>query len=65
MRVTYLFDPLCGWCYGAGPALERLAQLDDVTLELMPTGLFAGEGRARWTRSLRPMPGRTISGSPA
>jgi putative protein-disulfide isomerase len=44
MRVTYLFDPLCGWCYGAGPTLERLSQLDDVTLELMPTGLFAGEG---------------------
>ena len=44
MRVTYLFDPLCGWCYGAGPALERLGQLGDVTLELMPTGLFAGEG---------------------
>jgi putative protein-disulfide isomerase len=44
MRVTYLFDPLCGWCYGAGPVLDRLALLDDVTLELMPTGLFAGEG---------------------
>ncbi len=44
MRVTYLFDPLCGWCYGAGPALDRLALLDDVTLELMPTGVFAGEG---------------------
>ena len=44
MRITYLFDPLCGWCYGAGPALDRLALLDDVTLELMPTGVFAGEG---------------------
>jgi putative protein-disulfide isomerase len=44
MRISYLFDPLCGWCYGAGPALDRLARLDDVTLELMPTGLFAGEG---------------------
>lgn len=44
MRITYLFDPLCGWCYGAGPALERLARLDDTTLELAPTGLFAGEG---------------------
>lgn len=48
MRVSYLFDPLCGWCYGAGPAVERLAALDDVTLELSPTGLFAGE-------SARPM----------
>ncbi|MCK1709161.1 MULTISPECIES: DsbA family protein [unclassified Bradyrhizobium] len=44
MRITYLFDPLCGWCYGADPTLEKLAQLDDVTLALMPTGLFAGEG---------------------
>lgn len=43
MRITYLFDPLCGWCYGASPVLQKLAQLDGVTLELAPTGLFAGE----------------------
>lgn len=43
MRITYLFDPLCGWCYGAGPMLEKLSQLDGVTLDLAPTGLFAGE----------------------
>ena len=43
MRITYLFDPLCGWCYGAGPTLEKLSRLDDVTLDLAPTGLFAGE----------------------
>lgn len=44
MHVTYLFDPLCGWCYGAGPVLEKLAKLNNLTLELAPTGLFAGEG---------------------
>lgn len=44
MHVTYLFDPLCGWCYGAVPALDKLAQLDGLTVELAPTGLFAGEG---------------------
>ncbi|MGJ4929869.1 DsbA family protein [Bradyrhizobium sp. HKCCYLS2038] len=44
MRLTYLFDPLCGWCYGARPALDKLAELDDVTLELLPTGLFADRG---------------------
>jgi len=43
MRITYLFDPLCGWCYGASPALERLSRRSDVTLQLAPTGLFAGE----------------------
>jgi putative protein-disulfide isomerase len=43
MRITYLFDPLCGWCYGAGPVLDQLARLADTTLEFAPTGLFAGE----------------------
>jgi putative protein-disulfide isomerase len=42
VQIDYLFDPLCGWCYGAGPALEQLARLDDVALTLAPTGLFAG-----------------------
>ncbi|MGC2774479.1 MAG: DsbA family protein [Bradyrhizobium sp.] len=47
MRLTYLFDPLCGWCYGAGPAIEKLAALDNIALELLPTGLFAGQGAGR------------------
>ena len=42
--LTYLFDPLCGWCYGAGPALEKLAQTPGIALKLAPTGLFAGKG---------------------
>lgn len=40
--VTYLFDPLCGWCYGASPMIQKLAQQVDLKLELAPTGLFAG-----------------------
>jgi putative protein-disulfide isomerase len=43
--VTYLFDPLCGWCYGASPMiqkLEKLTQQSSFALELAPTGLFAG-----------------------
>lgn len=43
--VTYLFDPLCGWCYGASPTIQKLGQHDGLTLELAPTGLFAGGGR--------------------
>ena len=42
--VTYLFDPLCGWCYGASPAVQRLGKRNDVRLELAPTGLFSGRG---------------------
>jgi putative protein-disulfide isomerase len=44
-HVTYLFDPLCGWCYGASPVIGRLAQHRDIRLALAPTGLFAGSGQ--------------------
>lgn len=43
--VTYLFDPLCGWCYGASPVIQQLGQQALIRLELAPTGLFAGGGR--------------------
>lgn len=42
-EVTYLFDPLCGWCYGATPMLDRLSA-SGVCIELLPTGLFSGAG---------------------
>lgn len=41
--VTYLFDPLCGWCYGAAPMLDRLAA-GGVAIDALPTGLFSGAG---------------------
>mgnify|MGYP000877259040 CR=1 FL=1 len=44
-HVTYLFDPLCGWCYGASAAIGQLSQQPGLRLELAPTGLFAGGGR--------------------
>ena len=42
--VAYLFDPLCGWCYGASPALAYLASRDGFEVKLVPTGLFSGAG---------------------
>lgn len=44
IRVTYLFDPLCGWCYGASPTLRGLAAHPDFVVELAPSGLFSGDG---------------------
>lgn len=44
IRITYLFDPLCGWCYGASAMLENLMREPDIDVELAPTGLFAGAG---------------------
>jgi putative protein-disulfide isomerase len=37
-----LIDPLCGWCWGAAPALTRLAEAG-LRLEVVATGLFIGD----------------------
>ncbi len=37
--LTYLFDPLCGWCYGASQGIAQLAQQHPI--HLLPTGLFS------------------------
>jgi len=43
--LHYLYDPLCGWCYGAGPGLRALIAAEGLPpLTLHPTGLFAGRG---------------------
>ena len=41
--IIYLFDPLCGWCYGAAPMLERL-RIDGFSVDALATGLFSGSG---------------------
>ncbi|SDP68752.1 putative protein-disulfide isomerase [Rhodoferax sp. OV413] len=46
-QITYLFDPLCGWCYAAAPCLRTLSELPGVAVTLAPTGLFAGQGARR------------------
>ena len=40
--VIALIDPLCGWCWGAAPALTRLAA-GGVRLEVVASGLFIGD----------------------
>ena len=37
-----LVDPLCGWCWGAAPALTRLAE-GGLRLEVVASGLFIGD----------------------
>ena len=42
--LQFLFDPLCGWCYGATRTVSDLIETHSVSVELLPTGLFSGEG---------------------
>jgi len=44
LTFRYLFDPLCGWCYASAPALAALSNRFGDRLEMMPSGLFAGDG---------------------
>ncbi|MDR6680192.1 DsbA family protein [Pseudomonas oryzihabitans] len=48
-KLQYIFDPLCGWCYASAPALDYLARNYGDRLELMPSGLFSGEGARQIT----------------
>jgi len=41
MKIKYFYDPLCGWCYAASPALE-MAKTQGIEIEGMYVGLFAG-----------------------
>lgn len=44
-NIIYLFDPLCGWCYGASAGLETLAADPANQIRLLPSGLFSQTGR--------------------
>lgn len=44
VTLQYLFDPLCGWCYGASASIGALAKHPAIDLQPMATGLFAGAG---------------------
>ncbi|MGY9047938.1 hypothetical protein P775_22750 [Puniceibacterium antarcticum] len=44
VTLHYLFDPLCGWCYGASETIATLANHPDIDLQLWATSLFAGNG---------------------
>lgn len=49
--LIYLYDPLCGWCYGAGRAMGEFA-LDGWRVHPIPTGLFAGHPGRRLDPSM-------------
>jgi putative protein-disulfide isomerase len=42
--LRYLFDPLCGWCYGASPLISGLVNVAGLKVALHPTGRFSGKG---------------------
>jgi len=43
--LIYAYDPLCGWCYGFHPLMEKLADRfgDDLDIEVIAGGLAIGD----------------------
>ncbi|MBA4303940.1 MAG: hypothetical protein C0424_06930 [Sphingobacteriaceae bacterium] len=43
-EIIYLFDPLCGWCYGFGPQMQLFAaQFPNVSYTVLSGGMVTGE----------------------
>ena len=40
VRVHYFFDPMCGWCYGASPLVEVLANTPEFEIIYHPGGMI-------------------------
>lgn len=44
-KILYVFDPLCGWCYGFGPVMEQFyhKHKNEVAFEAIGGGMITGE----------------------
>lgn len=40
--LHYIFDPLCGWCYGAAPLVEAARRVPGLQLQWHAGGMLAG-----------------------
>ena len=51
MRIVYVMDPYCSWCYGGSPNILRLYDKyhDIVDFELLPAGMLRGEYEEHYT----------------
>lgn len=45
-EVIYVGDPMCSWCWGIAPAIERVAQRGDVDVRVLVGGLRPGPAAA-------------------
>ncbi|WP_024302615.1 DsbA family protein [Pseudogulbenkiania sp. MAI-1] len=51
--LHYLYDPLCGWCYGAAPLIEAARAIPGLRVELHGGGMMAGANRQPASEALR------------
>jgi putative protein-disulfide isomerase len=45
--LHYIYDPLCGWCYGAAPLVAAAESIEGLRVELHAGGMMTGTRRQR------------------
>ncbi len=53
LRLHYIYDPLCGWCYAAAPLIQAAAELANSQIMLHAGGLWVNERRQPLGKALR------------
>lgn len=51
--LHYIYDPLCGWCYGAAPLVQAARGITGLTIEAHGGGMMTGGNRQPVTEALR------------
>ena len=51
--LHYIFDPLCGWCYGAAPLVEAARIVPGLTVTFHGGGMMTGSNRRQITPDWR------------
>lgn len=70
MKLHYIFDPLCGWCYAVAPLVEAARALPGLAVAFHAGGMLAGSNRRpitpQWRDYVMPHDARiaALSGQP-
>ncbi len=51
--LHYIYDPLCGWCYGAAPLLTIAREIPGLSIEMHAGGMCVGNDRRPITPKVR------------
>lgn len=51
--LHYIFDPLCGWCYGAAPLVKAAQSLPGLKIVPHAGGMMTGNNRRQITDEWR------------
>jgi putative protein-disulfide isomerase len=51
--LHYIYDPLCGWCYGSAPLVKAAREIEGLRFVLHGGGMMAGSARQLASENLR------------